>query len=261
LFPEDDLNLLTLLGEQYALALDNAALVAQERRLAEQLEATNKELEFFAYSASHDLRAPLRSIDGFSQALMEDYRDRLDVQGADYLRRVRDASQSMSQLIDGLLQLSRLTRTEIQYRTVNLSANARNIAEGLKKAYPERQVNWVITDGLVARGDPVLLQSVLENLLSNAWKFTSGHPSATIEFGAARKDGNLVYFVKDDGAGFDMAYVGKLFGPFQRLHGRNEFEGSGIGLASVQRIIHGHQGRVWADGAVEQGATFYFTLG
>jgi PAS domain S-box-containing protein len=227
----------------------------------DQLEAANKELEFFAYSVSHDLRAPLRSIDGFSQALLEDYPDRLDSQGVDYLKRVRDASQFMGQLIDDLLTLSRLTRTEIQYRQVNLSAIARAVAESLKRTNPERHVTWAIADGLAAWGDPVLLQSVLENLLGNAWKFTSGHPSATIEFGATREDGKLVYFVRDDGAGFDMAYVDKLFGPFQRLHGRNEFEGSGIGLATLQRIIHSHRGKVWAQGAVEKGATFYFTLG
>jgi light-regulated signal transduction histidine kinase (bacteriophytochrome) len=211
----------------------------------DQMEAANKELEFFAYSVSHDLRAPLRSIDGFSQALLEDYYDRLDSQGADYLKRVRDASQSMGRLIDDLLKLSRLTRTEIQHQRLNLSAMARAVAENLTRAYPERQVNWVIADGLIAWGHPVLLQSALENLLGNAWKFSSRHPVATIEFGATRQDGKLVYFVKDDGAGFDMAYMDKLFGPFQRLHGRNEFEGSGIGLASVQRIIHGHRGQVW----------------
>jgi PAS domain S-box-containing protein len=227
----------------------------------EQLEAVNRELEFFAYSVSHDLRAPLRSIDGFSQALLEDYPDRLDSPGVDYLKRVRSASQSMGQLIDDLLKLSRLTRMEIQPQTVNLSAMARAVAESLKQTRPERQVNWVIADGLADWGDPVLLQSVLENLMGNAWKFTSGHPVATIEFGATWQDGKRVYFVRDDGAGFDMAYMDKLFGPFQRLHGRNEFEGSGIGLASVQRIIHGHRGKVWAEGAVEQGATFYFTLG
>lgn len=167
----------------------------------------------------------------------------------------------MGRLIDDLLKLSRLTRTEIQRRRVDLSALARSVAENLARTHPERPVNWIIADNLVAWGDPVLLQSALENLIGNPWKFSSGHPAATIEFGAARQDGKLVYFVKDDGAGFDMAYVDKLFGPFQRLHGRNEFEGSGIGLASVQRIIHGHQVRVWAEGAVEKGATFYFTLG
>lgn len=240
-------------------ALRRANETLEQRAM--EMESMNKEMESFSYSVSHDLRAPLRSVDGFSQALLEDYLDKLDTKGVDYLKRVRAASQFMEQLIDDLLKLSRLTRTEMRRQNVSLSALASTIVEGLRKDQPERQVKLTIGDDLVARGDPVLLQVVLENLLSNAWKFTSKHPTATIEFGAAWQEGKRVYFVRDDGAGFDMAYANKLFGPFQRLHGRKEFEGTGIGLATAQRIIHRHGGRIWAEGAVEKGATFYFTLG
>jgi PAS domain S-box-containing protein len=234
-----------------------------ERRVAErtaQLEATNKELEAFSYSVSHDLRAPLRSIDGFSLALLEDYGDRLDSDGQDYLQRVRTATQRMSQLIDDLLSLARVTRSALEYESVDLSARARTIAEDLQRAQPDRQVEFLIAPDLIAQGDGRLLQVMLENLLDNAWKFTTKRPGATIEFGAIPCDGQVAYFVRDNGAGFDMAYADKLFGAFQRLHAMNEFAGTGIGLATVQRIIHRHGGRVWAEGAVEQGATFYFTL-
>ncbi|MBI2917868.1 MAG: hypothetical protein HYY01_07710 [Chloroflexi bacterium] len=234
----------------------NAALKQQ----ATQLANLNKELDAFAYSVSHDLRAPLRAIDGFSQALLEDYLDKLDAQGVDYLNRVRNASQAMGRLIDGLLKLSRLTRAEMRRQPVDLSATAQAIAEALRKSQPERRVAFSIAGGVTANGDPVLLQVVLENLLSNAWKFTSRHATATIEFGATWQDGKQVCFVRDDGAGFEMAYAGKLFGAFQRLHGRNDFEGTGIGLATVRRIIDQHGGRVWAEGAVDRGAAFYFTL-
>jgi signal transduction histidine kinase len=237
--------------------------VELEQRVIErtaELTAVNKELEAFAYSVSHDLRAPLRSIDGFSQALLEDYAPRLDADGQDYLRRVRAASQRMGQLIDDLLNLSRVTRAEMHLETVNLSGLAQTIAAELQKTQPERQVEFVIAKGLIAHGDVHLLRVVLENLLGNAWKFTSEHPRARIEFGVTQIEGKPAYFVRDDGAGFDMAYADKLFGAFQRLHPMTEFEGTGIGLATVQRIIHRHGGRVWAQGTVEQGATFYFTL-
>ena len=224
------------------------------------LAATNEELEAFSYSISHDLRTPLRGMDGFSQALLEDYADKLDATGKDYLRRVSAAAQRMAQLIDDMLDLSRVTRREIRREAVNLSATAQSIASELQKAGPERQVKFAIAEGVVANGDSHLLRTALENLLSNAWKFTANHPRATIEFGATQHNGKSAYFVRDNGAGFDMAYAGKLFGAFQRLHGRTEFPGTGIGLATVQRIIHRHGGRVWAEGAVEQGATFYFTL-
>jgi PAS domain S-box-containing protein len=226
-----------------------------------ELEAANEELKAFSRSVAHDLRSPLRSMDGFSQALLEDYADKLDEQGKDYLQRVRGAAQRMGHLLDDLLALSRVTRVEMRRGPVDLSALARTTAEEFRKQDPGRRAQFVIADGLVANGDPELLQVVLENLLGNAWKFTATHPEAKVEFGASpHQAGEPVYFVRDDGVGFDMAYADKLFGPFQRLHGTDEFPGSGIGLASVQRIIHRHGGRVWAEGAVEQGATFYFTL-
>lgn len=225
-----------------------------------QLEATNKELEAFSYSVSHDLRAPLRSIDGFSQALLEDYTDKLDEQGKDYLARVRGATLKMSQLIEAMLSLSRLTRGEIKPDVVNLSILAKSIADELQKTQPERKVEFVIAQGVTAKGDMQMLRIVLENFLSNAWKFTGRHPTARIEFGVQQVEGKTAYFVRDDGAGFDMSYAGKLFTAFQRLHTETEFPGIGIGLATVQRIIHRHGGKVWAEGAVEKGATFYFTL-
>ncbi|MBE8999538.1 hypothetical protein G1O98_07310 [Nostoc sp. UIC10630] len=237
--------------------------VQLEQRVAErtaQLEATNKEMEAFSYSVSHDLRAPLRSIDGFSQALLEDYADKLDTLGQNYLQRVRAATQRMAQLIDDLLNLSRLTRSEMRSEKVDLSALVEAIATELHKTQPERQVEFAIAPGLVTNGDAHLLRIVLENLLGNAWKFTGKHQKARIEFGLLQQDDTHVYFVRDDGTGFDMAYVEKLFGAFQRLHAMTEFEGTGIGLATVQRIVHRHGGRVWAESAVEQGATFYFTL-
>jgi signal transduction histidine kinase len=234
-----------------------------EQRVVErttQLEAANKELEAFSYSVSHDLRAPLRSIDGFSQALLEDYGDKLDDQGQKDLQRVRAATQRMAQLIDDMLNLSRVTRGEMHRDTVDLSAMAQGIAMELRAAEPERQVDLTIADGVQADGDARLLRVVLENLLRNSWKFTGNHPVAKIEFGVARNNGKAVYFVRDDGAGFDMTYAGKLFGAFQRLHAMTEFKGTGIGLATVQRIVHRHGGRVWAEGKIDQGATFYFTL-
>jgi len=225
-----------------------------------QLQAANKELEAFAYSVSHDLRAPLRSINGFSLALLEDYADKLDKDGQDYLRRVRAASQRMAELIEALLQLSRLTRREMRRETVDLSQLVQTIAAELEQDELDRQVEFVIEEGVTASGDAHLLRVVLENLLGNAWKFTAKHPRARIEFGVSQHNGETTYFVRDDGAGFDMAYADRLFGAFQRLHLAGEFEGTGIGLATVQRIIHRHGGRVWAKGTLEQGATFYFTL-
>jgi len=226
-----------------------------------QLEASNRELEAFCYSVSHDLRAPLRGMDGFSQALLEEYSGRLDSQGKDYLRRIRAATQRMGTLIDDLLNLSRVTRSEIRREPVDLSALALIIAADLRKIQPERPVEFAVAPNLLAQGDPRLLRLVLENLLANAWKFTSRHPRARIEFGTAAHAGATAYFVRDDGAGFDSAHAGQLFGAFRRLHAMTEFPGTGVGLATVQRIIQRHGGKVWAEGAVEQGATFYFTLG
>lgn len=238
----------------------NAELEQRVEQRTDQLEAANRELEAFAYSVSHDLRAPLRSIDGFSQALLEDYQDKLDEEGNSCLRRVRTASQRMGQLIDDMLKLSRTTRGEIKPQTLNLSAMARSVVEQLKKAQPDRRVEFVIQNELCAQGDARLLLVVLENLLSNAWKFTARHDSARIEFGGKEIKGKRAYFVRDDGAGFDMEYADKLFVPFQRLHSYSDFEGTGIGLSIVQRILHRHGGELWAEGAVDRGATFYFTL-
>ena len=225
-----------------------------------QLAAANKELEAFSYSVSHDLRAPLRSIDGFSQALLEDYADKVGEQGKDYLNRVRSSSQRMAQLIDDLLNLSRVTRAEMHTEEVDLSEIAIAVARELKKTDPDRRVEFKIDREAIARGDARLLRVVIDNLLGNAWKYTSKHGSAKIGFGITHQDGQSVYFVQDDGAGFDMKYSQKLFGAFQRLHGTTDFPGTGIGLATVQRIINRHGGRIWAEGNVERGATFYFTL-
>jgi PAS domain S-box-containing protein len=234
-----------------------------EQRVAErtaQLQAVNKELEAFSYSVSHDLRAPLRHIDGFSQALLEDYTDKLDDAGKSYLREVRGASQEMAQLIDDVLQLARVTRSEMRREVVNLSDLARTITAEFKKREPERKVILNLGGELTTRGDKRLLRIVLNNLLGNAWKFTAKRAEPQITFGGEQKNGENTYFIRDNGAGFDMAYVGKLFGAFQRLHTAGEFEGTGIGLATVQRIVYRHGGRVWAEGAVDEGATFYFTL-
>lgn len=234
-----------------------------EQRVIErtaQLENANKELEAFSYSVSHDLRAPLRSIDGFSQAILEDYSDKLDAEGQADLRRVRAATQRMGQLIDDMLDLSRVTRAKITREQVDLSALVRAVGAELQKAEPERKIDFTVAEGLTAEGDPRLLRIALENLLRNAWKFTGKHSRAKIEFGMTQNNGNSAYFVRDDGAGFDMAYANKLFGVFQRLHAMTEFNGTGVGLATVQRIISRHGGRVWAEGEVEKGAIFYFTL-
>ncbi|MEE8470041.1 MAG: ATP-binding protein [Dehalococcoidia bacterium] len=234
-----------------------------ERRVMErtaQLQAANKELESFAYSVSHDLRAPLRGIDGFSQILLEDYTDSLDAEGQNYLRRIRAASQRMGELIEDILGLGRLMRLEMNREAVDLSSIASEIAEEVRQTQPDRQVEFVINEGVAAHGDAHLLRVALDNLLRNAWKYTGKHPQARIEFGMAQHNGENAYFVRDDGAGFDMVYADRLFGAFQRLHSESEFEGTGIGLATVQRVVHRHGGRVWAEGVVEKGATFYFTL-
>ncbi len=227
---------------------------------AEELARANSELEQFAYSVSHDLRTPLRSIDGFAQLLLEEYADQLDEEGREYLRRVRANSQRMGLLIDDLLSLSRVTRSEMLRTTVDLSALAESVVDELRQGDPERQVQVEIASGMVVTGDAGLLRAALENLLANAWKFTSKEPHARIEFGSTSYDGAYAYFVRDNGTGFDMAYAGKLFGAFQRLHAADEFEGTGVGLATVQRVIHRHGGQVWAESEVGRGATFYFTL-
>ncbi|MEI6898339.1 MAG: PAS domain S-box protein [Bacteroidota bacterium] len=225
-----------------------------------QLELALKELESFSYSVSHDLRAPLRGIDGWSLALLEDYEGKLDRQADLYLKRVRMEAQKMGLLIDDLLQLSRITRSEINIVTLNLSKIAISIVDKLKKENPGREVKCMIKHGVIVKGDPILLEIVLINLLNNAWKFTGRREDAEIEFGTLQETDETVYFIRDNGAGFDMKYVKKLFGAFQRLHTENEFPGTGVGLATVQRIIHRHDGRIWAESVSDQGTTFYFTL-
>ena len=231
-----------------------------ERRHAAQLEVANKELEAFSYSVSHDLRAPLRSIDGFSLALMEDYAEHLDPTASDFLRRIRAATQRMSLLIDDLLSLARVTRGEMRHEAVDLGAMAKDIVADLQREDPLRVVEFVVREGLTGRGDQRLLHVVLENLLGNAWKFTSKTLCARIELEAEEQDGKTVYSVGDNGAGFDMTYADKLFGTFQRLHTSSDFPGNGVGLAIVQRIVQRHGGRIWAVGAEGHGATFSFTL-
>lgn len=234
-----------------------------EQRVAErtaQLEITNKELEAFAYSVSHDLRAPLRSIDGFSRILQEDLGDKLDQSGRENLEIIRAASQRMAQLIDDILQLSRITRTPLRLLPVDLSALAAMVAEELKRVEPDRRVEFIIQPGCLMHADGNLMRLVLENLIGNAWKFTRKQNAAKIEFGCSMHEGVPVCFVRDNGVGFDMQYASKLFGAFQRLHTVTEFPGTGIGLASVQRIVHRHGGKVWIEGRVDEGATAYFTI-
>ena len=239
-----------------------AALNADLEKRVVELTAVNRELEAFSYSVSHDLRAPLRSIDGFSQALLEEYRDRIDDQGRDYLRRVRAAATRMGELIDDLLNLSRVTRREMRRERVDLSVLARSAADQLERSKQYPPVQFVAADGVVATGDPHLLRIALDNLLGNAWKFSSKAASPRVEFGVTTTPrGERAFYVRDNGVGFDMAHAEKLFGAFQRLHAMHEFPGTGIGLATVQRIVTRHGGRVWVDAALGRGATFYVTLG
>jgi PAS domain S-box-containing protein len=266
-------NLLRIVGDIIVNALErkqaeesirkfNEELEQRVIQRTQQLEAANQELEAFAYSVSHDLRAPLRAIDGFSLALIEDYSSQLDEGAISYLDRVRAASQRMGQLIDDLLKLSRVTRSEMVHHTVNLSALVDEIADELQGTEPMRNVTFHIQPGVTARGDQQLLRVMLTNLLNNAWKFTSKKEQSVIEFGRLDDNPDVpIYFVRDNGVGFNMDYADKLFGTFQRLHSTHEFEGTGIGLATVKRIVLRHGGRVWAEGDVDHGATFYFTLG
>lgn len=225
-----------------------------------ELTTANQELEAFSYSVSHDLRGPLRSIDGFSLALLEDCGDKLDAQGKDYLHRVRASTQRMGLLIDDILNLSQVTRAEMRHERVDLSGIVRSVLRQLAEAQPDRHVEVTIKEGLSANGDSRLLEIALENLLGNAWKFTCKMEIAHIQFGEAPSNGTPIFYVRDDGAGFDSAYAKRMFGAFQRLHGKDEFPGTGIGLATVQRIVYRHGGRIWAKGTVGGGATFYFTL-
>jgi light-regulated signal transduction histidine kinase (bacteriophytochrome) len=236
-------------------------LAETRAELVRDLEHKNRELESFSYAVSHDLRAPLRRIDSFSRAALESQSERLDQAGRRYLDRVREASQHMSQLIDDVLYLSRVTRADLRDQEVDLSSLATLILSRLQESEPKRKVEIKVRPGVVITGDGQLLRIALENLLENAWKFSARQPESRIEFGVTLASGEPTYFVRDNGAGFDMTYVDRLFGPFQRLHPQGEFPGSGIGLATVQRIVHRHGGRVWAEGLVGQGATFQFTLG
>jgi len=225
-----------------------------------ELKAVNKELEAFSYSVSHDLRAPLRAIDGFSQVLQEDYAEHLDEAGRDCTARIRRSAQNMGALIDDMLDLSRITRIDLNRSYIDLSALAQEIADTHRASAPDRKVEFEIADGIKAHGDSHLLRIALNNLLNNAWKFSAGRSPAHIEFGQKRIDGETAYYVRDNGAGFDMVYAGKLFGAFQRLHDVREYPGTGIGLATVQRVINKHGGRVWAEAEPDKGATFCFTL-
>jgi K+-sensing histidine kinase KdpD len=231
------------------------------RKFASQVEAANKEMEAFSYSVSHDLRTPLRSLDGFAHMVLEDYEDKLDETGKDYLRRIKQSSEHMSGLIDDMLRLSRIGRADMCRNKVDLSAAAISIAEDLKHSAPNRQAEFKISPGIMADGDENLLSIALTNLLENAWKYTRNCPKTLIEMGEVQKDGKKEYFIKDNGTGFDMQYAARLFEPFQRLHSDKEYEGSGIGLAIVQRIIRRHEGEIRAESEPGKGATFYFTLG
>jgi light-regulated signal transduction histidine kinase (bacteriophytochrome) len=235
------------------LAETRAALVGE-------LERKNRELEAFSYSVSHDLRAPLRSIDGYSKMLLEDFGDSLDKQAKDYLDVVCGSAQRMNDLIEGMLALSRVGRIDMERTEVSLTDLARAVAAELARNEPGRKVRFEVDDGLVAQADGRLMRIALDNLIGNAWKFTGNTPDAKIEFRRERRDGGMVYFVRDNGSGFDMQYASKLFTPFQRLHSDAEFSGTGIGLATVHRVIDRHGGRLWAEGEPGRGATLYFTL-
>ncbi len=251
----------TLNTELQSLNTDLENRVEERTR---ELAISNQELEAFSYSVSHDLRAPLRTIDGFSLALMEDFSDKLNEEGRDYIGRVRNGVQRMGTLIDSLLQLSRVTRTEVQRERVDLSQLATLVFNELQISNPERDVLFLAQPGVLAEADPRLVRIALENLIGNAYKFTSRTEGGKIEFGSIpgrdQHAGHTVYFIRDNGAGFDMHYVDRLFTAFQRLHGDRDFKGSGIGLATVSRIIRRHHGTIWAESELGHGATFYFTL-
>lgn len=249
----------TILDENGLLPLN----VAPDRRAAEsalQAETIRSELDAFAAALSHDLRAPLRSIEGFSQLLLQQHAQQLDTTGQDYLQRVHRASLRLGQMMEELLRLARLTRDEVKSEQVDLSRMAEGIFSGLRATAPERQAETAVDPNLVVTGDAALIRLCLENLLGNAWKFTSGNAVADIFFGHTMDDGVLALCVRDNGAGFDQKYSDKLFRPFQRLHGASEFDGSGMGLAMSQRVVHAHGGKIWAQAQRGQGATFFFTL-
>jgi light-regulated signal transduction histidine kinase (bacteriophytochrome) len=235
-----------------------------EQRLQDrtvQLQVLNREAENFSYSIANDLRAPLRWIGGFAKALEEGHTSQLDAEGRRFIQKIRDSTEHMGALLDGLIELARFSRTDLRRTAVDLTATVRRVAAELREDDPKRQVELLVAEGITANGDPRLLQRVLDNLLNNAYKFTAKRALARIEFGVAPQvDGRVAYFVRDNGIGFDMAYADQLFGAFQRLHGAKEYPGTGIGLATVERIIRRHGGQVWAEGTENRGATFYFTL-
>jgi light-regulated signal transduction histidine kinase (bacteriophytochrome) len=243
---------------QHAPSRDELERLLAERTAA--LEATRRELEAFTFAVSHDLRAPLRTMDGFSRVLLEDCADRLDDENRDHLRRIRAGAERMAGMLDGLLGLARLARVELRSEPVDLSAVALAVAEQLEAADPARAARFEIAPSVIATGDPRLLRTVLANLLDNAWKFTEREPLAVIEVGVRQIDGEDRVFVADNGVGFDMTHAERLFTPFQRLHPDREFRGAGIGLATARRIVHSHGGRMWAEGVAGEGATFSFTL-
>jgi light-regulated signal transduction histidine kinase (bacteriophytochrome) len=252
-------------GQEFVLLImeDVSGLKKTEealRQRTERLETINRELDAFSYSVAHDLRAPLRTIAGFSEALIEDRAEALDETARDYLARISNAGKRMSQLIDDLLKLSYMNSGEMVREKIDLSGLAFAMARELETTTPGRNAEFDISSGLEDWADARLMRVVFENLLGNAWKFTSGTRAARIEFRTVEEGGRTVYFIRDNGAGFDMRYAGKLFDPFQRLHSAEEFPGSGIGLATVRRIIHRHSGNIWAEGAPNRGATFFFTL-
>ncbi|HSB35077.1 MAG TPA: ATP-binding protein [Nitrospirota bacterium] len=267
-FSEDDISLMKAVTGQAAAAMARKKSEQEILKLSEdmagrnlELESANKEMESFIYSISHDLRAPIRTMSGFAKIIVEDYIDKLDEQGRDYLCRIQSGSERATHLIDDLLRLARISRQDMDLVTVDLSRKAESIIAGLRETTPGRNVDVAIAAGLTALADPVLAEVVLSNLLGNAWKFTSKTENARIEFGSADNDGETVFFVKDNGAGFDPAYAERIFLPFQRLHSAKDFEGTGIGLTIVERVVRRHGGRIWVEGEVGKGATFYFTLG
>lgn len=257
--PEDEV-FVAHLASITSLAVQHIQARNEVEQQAVELESANKELESFAYSVSHDLRTPLRTLDGFSEMVILEYGDKLDETGKGYLNRIRKAGQTMSRLTEDILKLSRITRAEMHKDKVNLSEIASSIASELKAAQPGRKGEFSIAPDLIVNGDKALLQILLRNLLENSWKYTGKCPNTRIEMGINRQDGKMVYFIKDNGVGFDMQYKDKLFQPFQRLHTSKDYPGTGIGLATAQRVIRRHGGDIWAESEVGKGTTFYFTL-
>jgi PAS domain S-box-containing protein len=255
-----EISLSPLQTEEGVLVSSAIRDISERKRTENSLKLANQELEAFSYSVAHDLRAPLRGMSGFSEILLEEYADRLDPEGVDCLKEIRTNAQRMGALIDALLTLSQVTRSELKPDVIDLTSLARELGSQLGHNEPERSVDLTVAPALRAMCDPLLARTLMANLLGNAWKFTARCPAPRIEVGFGERDGTRAFFVRDNGAGFDMAFAGKLFAPFQRLHTVGEFPGTGIGLATAQRIVHRHGGLIWADGVVDRGATFYFTL-